>query len=77
MSCRLSLSASVAALVLTGTPYAQPLRSIQAQEVDLRTLAGVAYHTVEPDGYRPVLTLQAPQSDTPFRVVATLAPNRR
>jgi hypothetical protein len=50
MSCRLSLSASVAALVLAGTPYAQPLRPIQAQEVDLRTLAGVAYHTVEPDG---------------------------
>jgi hypothetical protein len=31
---------------------------------------------VEPDGYRVVLTLQAPQSDTAFRVVATLAPGQ-
>jgi hypothetical protein len=67
---------SFAALVLTGTLHAEPLGPMQAQKVDVGTLAGVAYYTVEPDGYRLVLTLQAPQSDTPFRVMATLAPDQ-
>jgi hypothetical protein len=31
---------------------------------------------VEPDGHRLVVTLQAPQSDTPFRFVATLSPGQ-
>lgn len=77
MSCRFALSASVAALVLTCTPiHAEPLKPIQAHKVDLGALAGVAYYTVEPDSHHLVLTLQAPQSDTPFRIVATLAPGQ-
>jgi hypothetical protein len=63
MSCRFALSASVAAVVITCNPlHAGPLRLIQAQKVDLATLAGVAY------GDRLVLALRAPQSDTPFPV---------
>jgi hypothetical protein len=72
----LALPASVTALVLSGALHAEPLRPIQAQKVDLDTLTGVAYYTVEHDGYRLVLTLQAPPSDMPFRVVATLAPEQ-
>jgi hypothetical protein len=69
VSYRFALSASVAAVVITCYPlHAGPLRLIQAQKVDLGTLAGVAYYTVEPDGDPLVLALRAPQSDTPFRV---------
>ena len=77
MSCRFALFAAVAAGALTGAPlHADPFRPIQAQKVDLGALAGVAYYTVEPDGHRLVVTLQAPESGTPFRVVATLAPEQ-
>jgi hypothetical protein len=77
MSRRFALSATIAAAVLTCAPvHAEQLRPIQAQKVDLGALAGIAYYTVEPDGDRLVLTLQTPQSGTPFRVVATLAPGQ-
>jgi hypothetical protein len=76
MSCRLAPLAAVAAVVLTCPLHAEPLAPIQAQTVDLGALAGVAYYTVERDGDRLVLTLQTRQSDTPFRVMATLAPGQ-
>jgi hypothetical protein len=74
---RFALFAAVAAAALTGAPlHADPFKPIQAQKVDLGALAGVAYYTVELDGYRLVVTLQAPESGTPFRVVTTLAPEQ-
>jgi hypothetical protein len=76
MSYRLPLLAAVATIVFSGTIHADPLQPIQAQKIDLGALAGVAYYTVEPDGHRLVVTLQAPESDTPFRLVATLAPGQ-
>src|SRR5215831_8368782 len=76
MSYRSALLAAAAAIAVTGTLHADPLQPIAAQKVDLGTLAGVAYYTVEPDGHRLVVTLQAPQTDTPFRFVATLAPGQ-
>jgi hypothetical protein len=73
--CHVARSVAVAACVLASTSlHAEPLRPIQAQNVDFGGLTGVGYYTVEPDGYRLVLTLRAPQSAAPFRVVATLAP---
>jgi hypothetical protein len=77
MSCRFARSGIIAAAVLTCAPLpAEPLKPIQARKVDVGGLTGVAYYTMEHDGYRLVLTLQAPQSDTPFRVVATLVPGQ-
>jgi len=76
MSYRLALLAAVAAMTVTGTLHADPLKPIQAQKVDLGTLAGVAYYTAEPDGHRLVITLQARGTDTPLRFVATLAPGQ-
>jgi len=76
MSYRSALLAAAAAMAVTGTLHADPLQPIQAQKVDLGTLAGIAYYTVEREGYRLVVTLEAPPTDTPFRFVATLAPGQ-
>jgi hypothetical protein len=76
MSYRSPLLAVVAAIAVSSTLHADPLQPIQAQRVDLGALAGVAYYTVEPDGHRLVVTLQARESDPPFRFVATLAPGQ-
>jgi len=69
--------AAVAAVAVAGTLHAGPLEPIAAHNVDLGALAGVAYYTVEPNGFRLVATLLARGTDTPFRFVATLAPGQR
>jgi hypothetical protein len=77
MFCRFALFAAIAALAFSGAPvHAEPLKPIQAHKVQLGTLTGVAYYTVEPDGHHLVLTLQTSESETPFRVIATLAPGQ-
>jgi hypothetical protein len=76
LSYRSLLIAAVAVIAVSGTLRADPLQPIQAHKVDLGTLAGVAYYTVEPDGHRLVVTLQARDGDSPFRFVATLAPGQ-
>jgi hypothetical protein len=66
-----------AAVALSGAPlHAETFKPVQAQKVDLGGMTGVAYYTEEADGDRLVLTLQAPETGTPFRVVATLAPGQ-
>jgi hypothetical protein len=71
---RFALSVALAAVALSGAPvHADTFKPVQAQKVNLGTLTGVAYYTEEADGAHVVLTLQAPESATPFRVVATLA----
>ena len=76
MSYRSFLIATVAATAVSGMLHADPLQPIQAQKVDLGTLAGVAYYTVEPDGLRLVVTLLAGERDASVRFVATLAPGQ-
>ncbi len=76
MSYLPALPAAFAAVAVVGTLHAEPLEPIEARKVDLGALAGVAYYTVEPDGYRLVATLLAQGTDTPFRFVATLAPGQ-
>jgi len=76
MSYRSLLLAAIAAVTVTGTLHADPLKPIQAQKIDLGALAGVAYYTAAPDGYRLVVTLQPHETDAPFRFVATLAPGQ-
>jgi hypothetical protein len=77
MFYRIALFAAVVASAGVGGPLrAEPFKPIQAQKVEIGPLTGVAYYTVEPDGHRLVLTLQTRESDTPFRVVATLTPGQ-
>jgi hypothetical protein len=73
---RFALLAAVAAAAITGTAHAEMLKPVQARHVDLGSLAGVAYYTVEDEGHRLVVSLKAPEADTPLRFVATLAPGQ-
>jgi hypothetical protein len=60
-----------------GTPdSAEGLRPIEGRSIDLGALSGVAYYTVEREGFRVVATLAEGQAGTPVRVEAVLAPGR-
>ncbi|WP_119462948.1 hypothetical protein [Rhodospirillaceae bacterium SYSU D60014] len=69
------------ALILTlGTivgASAQDLKPIHAHSIDLGSVRGTAYYTVESDGYRVVATFAADEAAAPIRVVTTLAPDQR
>jgi hypothetical protein len=76
MSYRSFLLAAAATVAVAGAVHADTLKPVQAQKVDLGSLAGVAYYTVEEDGHRLVVSLKAQDADTPLRFVTTLAPGQ-
>lgn len=59
-----------------GAAHAESLRPIEGRSIDLGALSGVAYYTVEGEGFRVVATLAEGQAVTPVRVEAVLAPGR-
>ena len=64
----------VTALVLVaGGARAETLYPMQGKTIDLGTLGGTIYYTVEPDGYRVVATLG---TESPVRFIATLSPEQ-
>jgi hypothetical protein len=76
MSFRSALLAAVATVAVAGAVHAEALKPVQARKVDLGSLAGVAYYTVEEEGHRLVVSLKAPDTGTPLRFVTTLAPEQ-
>jgi hypothetical protein len=67
------------ALVLAssfGVAHADGLRPIDAKSIDLGEISGVAYYTVERDGFHVVTTLAQGIAGTPIRVVSVLAPGQ-
>lgn len=76
MSVRSSLLAVTLAFATLGTAHAESLRPIQANSIDLGQVSGVAYYTVERDGFRVVTTLAQGSSGTPIRLVSVLAPGQ-
>lgn len=60
-----------------GAAEARGLRPIEAQSIHLGDVSGVAYYTVEADGYRVVTTLTQGEAGTPVRFVSVLAPGQR
>lgn len=52
---------------------AESLAPAAGQTIDLGTVAGTAYYTVQPDGFHVVATLVDARSGAPMRVEATLA----
>lgn len=80
MSIRTTVLATVlaaaAALVTLGAAHAEGLRPIEAKSIDLGGVSGVAYYTVERDGFRVVTTLAQGERGTPVRMVAVLAPGQ-
>jgi hypothetical protein len=56
--------------------HADGLRPISAISIDLGDVSGVAYYTVERDGFHVVTTLAQGMAGTPIRVVSVLAPGQ-
>jgi hypothetical protein len=77
MSIRSTLFAAAFTLASLGAAQADGLRPIEAKSIDLGEVSGVAYYTVERDGFRVVTTLAQGDTGTPIRVVSVLAPGQK
>jgi hypothetical protein len=75
MSIRSMLVAAALALVPVAAD-ADGLRPIEAKSIDLGEMSGVAYYTVEHDGFHVVTTLAQGMTGTPIRIVSVLAPGQ-
>jgi hypothetical protein len=80
MSIRSMLVAAAFALASLfaslGAAHADGLRPIDARSIDLGEVSGVAYYTVERDGFHVVTTLAQGAAGMPIRVVSVLAPGQ-
>jgi predicted aconitase len=76
MTSHRTMLAAAFALTSIGSAHADGLRPIEAQNIDLGKVSGVAYYTVERDGFRVVATLAQGETGTPLRVEAVLAPGQ-
>jgi hypothetical protein len=74
---RILVFALVLSLVAFSSVRADDMQPQEAHTVSLGTLTGVAYYTVERDGYRVVTTLAQDESSSPVRFVAVLLPNQK
>jgi hypothetical protein len=77
MSIRSTLFAAALSLALLGTARANDLRPIEGKSIDLGEVSGVAYYTVQPDGFHVVTTLAQGETGAPIRIVSVLAPGQR
>ena len=75
MIFRTTAIAAASAFALTGAAQADGLRPVEAQSIKLGKASGVAYYTVERDGFRVVATL-AEEDRAPIRLEAVLAPGQ-
>jgi hypothetical protein len=76
MSIRNTLFAAAFALASLGAAHADGVRPIEAKSIDLGEISGIAYYTVEHDGFHVVTTLAQCEAGTPIRVVSVLAPGQ-
>ena len=76
MSIRNILFAVAFTLAFLEAAHADGLRPIDAMSVVLGEVSGVAYYTVEHDGFHVVTTLAQGMTGTPIRVVCVLAPGQ-
>ena len=76
MSIRSTLLAAAFTLTTLASAHANGLRPIEGRSINLGDVSGVAYYTVEPDGFRVVTTLAQGEAGTPIRFVSVLAPGQ-
>jgi hypothetical protein len=76
MSIRSVFVVAAFALASLQAAHADGLRPIDAKSIDLGEVRGVAYYTVERDGFHVVTTLAQGLAGTPIRVVSVLAPGQ-
>ena len=77
MSVRNMFFATAFALASLGAAHANGLHPIEAKSINLGEVSGVAYYTIERDGFHVVTTLAQGEAGTPIRVVSILAPGQR
>jgi|ERR1700722_15267816 hypothetical protein len=77
MSVRNMFFATAFALASLGAAHANGLHPIEAKSINLGKVSGVAYYTIERDGFHVVTTLAQGEAGTPIRVVSILAPGQR
>ena len=77
MTMRQTSLAAALALGFIGPAHAEGLKPLQGEVIDLGDVSGVAYYTVERDGFRVVATIAKKDEDAvPVRVVVVLAPGQ-
>ena len=77
MSIRSMLFAAVFGIASLAVARADGLRPMEGKSIDLGEISGIAYYTVERDGFHVVATLAQGEAGTPIRVVSVLAPGQR
>ena len=73
---RTILAAAFALTSIGAAAQADGLRPVEGRSIDLGEVSGIAYYTVEPDGFRVVATVAQGESGTPVRLEAVLAPDQ-
>ena len=77
MSIRSMLFAAAFGIASLATARADGLRPMEGKSIDLGGVSGIAYYTVQRDGFHVVATLAEGEAGTPIRVVSVLAPGQR
>jgi hypothetical protein len=77
MSIRSILFAAAFGIAVLAPAHADGLRPMEGKSIDLGGISGIAYYTVERDGFHVVATLAQGKAGTPIRVVSVLAPGQR
>ena len=77
MSIRSMLFAVAFGVASLAAARADGLRPMAGKSIDLGGISGIAYYTVEGDGFHVVATLAQGEAGTPIRVVSVLAPGQR
>jgi hypothetical protein len=77
MSIRNILFAAAFGIASLTAARAEGLRPMAGKSIDLGEISGIAYYTVERDGFHVVATLAQGEAGTPIRVVSVLAPGQR
>ena len=77
MSIRSMLFAAAFGIASLAGARADGLRLMEGKSIDLGEISGIAYYTVERDGFHVVATLAQGEAGTPIRDVSVLAPGQR
>jgi hypothetical protein len=73
LSIRNTLFSAAFILASSAAAHADGSWPIEAKGIDLGEVSGVAYYTVEADGFHAVTTLARSEGRTPLRIVSVLA----
>jgi hypothetical protein len=77
MNIKQTTLAAALAVLSVGPAHAEGLKPFQGRTIDLGDASGVAYYTIERDGFRVVATLAKKAEDaSPVRIVSVLSPGQ-